>query len=107
MGLKFAFFAVAALSACGAFAAGGGEGNAPHYGLDDYRNYYGSWAATSPRESLQFARNMGYRYVLYMPGMENFRESDGLWFVFETPEYMTYNRTIDAKKKYSKKQIAE
>ncbi len=107
MGLKFAFFAAAALSACGAFAAGGGEGNAPHYGLDDYRNYYGSWAATSPRESLQFARNMGYRYVLYMPGMENFRESDGLWFVFETPEYMTYNRTIDAKKKYSKKQIAE
>lgn len=107
MGLKFAFFAAAALSACGAFAAGGGEGNAPHYGLDDYRNYYGSWAATSPRESLQFAKNMGYRYVLYMPGMENFRESDGLWFVFETPEYMTYNRTIDAKKKYSKKQIAE
>ena len=50
---------------------------------------------------------MGYRYVLYIPGMENFKESDGLMFVLETPEYMTYSRTIDTKKKYSKKQIEE
>lgn len=77
------------------------------YTLDDYRNYYGSWAGTSPRESLIFAKNMGYRYVLYIPGMENFKESDGLLFVLETPEYMTYSRTIDTKKKYSKKQIEE
>lgn len=97
MELKFAFFAAVAISAGCAFAGAAGGGT--RYGLDDYRNYYGSWAATSPKESLQFAKNMGYRYVLYMPGMENFRESDGLWFVFETPEYMTYSRTIDARKK--------
>ena len=84
-------------------AVAAAQGGGGRYTLDDYRNYYGSWAGTSARESLIFAKNMGYRYVLYIPGMENFKESDGLLFVLETPEYMTYSRTIDTKKKYSKK----
>ena len=84
-------------------AVAAAQGGGARYTLDDYRNYYGSWAGTSARESLIFAKNMGYRYVLYIPGMENFKESDGLLFVLETPEYMTYSRTIDTKKKYSKK----
>ena len=88
-------------------AVAAAQGGGGRYTLDDYRNYYGSWAGTSARESLIFAKNMGYRYVLYIPGMENFKESDGLLFVLETPEYMTYSRTIDTKKKYSKKQIEE
>ena len=45
--------AVLSLEAVAAVQSGGAR-----YTLDDYRNYYGSWAGTSPRESLIFAKNM-------------------------------------------------
>lgn len=76
------------------------------YRQDDYRNYYGSWSELSPHDGLLYARNMGYRYVLYRDGMEKDCLSDGMYFVFETPEYDTYDRTLDTRKRYSAEQIA-
>lgn len=80
--------------------------NQLNYKLDDFRNYYGSWAG-APLESLRFAKNMGYKYVLYMNGMERFKEAEGLYFVFETPEYFTYDRHLDTTKTYPKSKIVE
>lgn len=70
----------------------------------DYRNFYGiSWRG-KPHENLAYARQMGYEYVFYQVGMELDSLSNGMGFYIETPEYITYNRLIDQRKKYSEKE---
>ena len=76
-----------------------------NYSLDDFRNYYGSWAELSPLDSLIYCRNMGYKYVIYRGGMERYKESNGLRFLLVDPEFMAYNRNLDMKKSYSQKVI--
>ncbi len=76
-----------------------------NYTLDDFRNYYGSWAELSPKDSLIYCKNMGYKYVIYKDGMERYKEADGLRFLLVDPEYMTYKRSLDMKKIYSQKDI--
>lgn len=76
------------------------------YKIDDYRNFFCTWPDTA-RDALTYAKNMGYRHVSYINGMENYRDSDGLYFVLESPEYFTYKKNIELDKEYSAKQIAE
>ena len=56
-----------------------------NYTLDDFRNYYGSWAELSPKDSLIYCKNMGYKYVIYKDGMERYKEADGLRFLLVDP----------------------
>jgi hypothetical protein len=70
----------------------------------DYRNFYGiSWRGT-PHENLLYAKQVKYDYVFYQKNMELDTLSNGLFFYLESPEYLTYNRTITAKKTYTVQQ---
>jgi hypothetical protein len=72
----------------------------------DFRNFYGvSWRGT-PHDNLAYARQMGYDYVFYQPGMEKDPLSNGLRFYLETPEYMVYNRQVYTKKKFSTAEVS-
>lgn len=74
--------------------------------VKDYKNFYGiSWRG-NPHENLVYARQMGYDYVFYQPGMEKDSLATGMRFYIESPEYFIYERIIDLNKKYSKAQIS-
>jgi hypothetical protein len=73
--------------------------------LPEYRNFYGiAWNGT-PSENLAYAQQMGYDYVFYQKGMELDKQSIGLYFYIETPEYSVYPRSMDTKKVYPEKEI--
>lgn len=77
------------------------------YDKDDYRNYFGAgWQADSG-EVISFAKRMGFSHVMAMGGMPKNRDSDGMYFYIETPEYGTYRRYVDPSKKYTPEQIRE
>ena len=77
------------------------------YEKDDYRNYFGAgWQADSG-EVISFAKRMGFSHVMAMGGMPKNRDSDGMYFYIETPEYGTYRRYVDPSKKYTPEQIWE
>jgi hypothetical protein len=67
----------------------------------DFRNFYGITWRGLPHDNLAYAKQMGYEYVFYQPGMEKDPLSNGLWFFIESPEYRLYNYNIYTKKKYS------
>jgi hypothetical protein len=70
----------------------------------DYRNFYGiSWRGT-PHDNLLYAKEMKYEYVFYQKNMELDTLSNGLYFYLESPDYLAYNRTIQAKKVYTAQQ---
>lgn len=71
----------------------------------DYRNFYGIAWRGNPHENLAYAKQMKYGYVFYQRGMENDTLSNGMYFYLETPEYFTYNRSLDLNKIYSDKDI--
>lgn len=53
---------------------------------DDYHHFYGIVWRGRPADNLKYARQMGYEYVFYQPGMENEPESRGMRFFLESPE---------------------
>ena len=71
-----------------------------NYTLDDYRNFYGICWRGSAQDNIDYARQMGYTSMIYQDGMEWRKNLDGLKFYLESPEYMTYPRSININKKY-------
>jgi len=74
------------------------------YRFEDPRNFFGVWMGPV-RERVAYARAMGYSHILYCHGMENVKESAGLWFVLETPEYDAYPSRLDEDKAYTPAEI--
>lgn len=71
----------------------------------DYRNFYGIAWRGSAHENLQYAKQMGYKYVFYQKDMEKDPLSNGFYFYLESPEYLLYNRVISTTKKYKNEEI--
>lgn len=72
-------------------------------------NFYGICWNGKPDDNLKFARQMGYSYVMYQPGMEKSPLATDLYFYMESPEYHVYStlgvdRNLDKKKAYSEEQ---
>lgn len=72
-------------------------------------NFYGICWNGKPDDNLKFAKQMGYSYVMYQPGMENSDRAKDLHFYLESPEYQVYStlgieRSIDKNKVYSENQ---
>ncbi len=72
-------------------------------------NFYGICWNGKPDDNLKFARQMGYNYVMYQPGMENSPLAKDLYFYMESPEYQVYStlgvdRSLDRKKTYPDEQ---
>lgn len=96
-----------ALGACMAACAVAAIADSPKYELDDYRNFFGiSWRGNA-QDNVDYARQMGYTSLFYMPGMERCKNVEGLKFYLESPEYATYQRSVDISKKYSPEKIRE
>jgi hypothetical protein len=74
-------------------------------GVVDFRNFYGICWRGNAHENLAYARQMGYDYVFYQPGMENDPLASGMRFYLETPEYLIYDRVIEPNKQYTQKNI--
>ncbi|MGQ7853129.1 hypothetical protein ACUN24_02690 [Pedobacter sp. WC2501] len=71
----------------------------------DARNFYGiAWRGTA-HENLVYAKQMGYDYVFYQPGMEKDPLSSGFRFYIESPDYTIYKRAINTTKSYNKSQV--
>ena len=59
-----------ALGACMAACSVAAIADSPKYELDDYRNFFGiSWRGNA-QDNVDYARQMGYTSLFYMPGME-------------------------------------
>lgn len=96
-----------ALGACMAACSVAAIADSPKYELDDYRNFFGiSWRGNA-QDNVDYARQMGYTSLFYMPGMEKCKNVEGLKFYLESPEYATYQRSVDISKKYSPEKIRE
>ena len=95
----YMFFAIVSVFAMSVFGQ--------KYELNDFRNFFGLCWNGTVQEVLTYATNMGYTHVMYMSGMEYNKLSNGLTFVLESPEYVTYKRIVDLRKTYSPEQIAE
>ena len=96
-----------ALGACMAACAVAAVADSTKYELDDYRNFFGiSWRGNA-QDNVDYARQMGYTSLFYMPGMERCKNVEGLKFYLESPEYATYQRSVDISKKYSPEKIRE
>jgi hypothetical protein len=72
-------------------------------------NFYGICWNGKPDDNLKFAKQMGYSYVMYQPGMENSQLAKDLYFYMESPEYHVYSslgvdRSLDKKKVYTEEQ---
>jgi hypothetical protein len=72
-------------------------------------NFYGICWNGKPDDNLKFARQMGYSYVMYQPGMEKSPLAKDLYFYMESPEYHVYStlgvdRSLDKKKAYTEEQ---
>lgn len=73
--------------------------------VDDFRNFYGiAWRGTAD-ENLDYARQMGYKYIFFKWDMERNPKAKGFKFFVESPEYGVYPRNIDLNKKYTPEQI--
>lgn len=100
-------FKMGALGACMAACAVAAVADSTKYELDDYRNFFGiSWRGNA-QDNVDYARQMGYTSLFYMPGMERCKNVEGLKFYLESPEYATYQRSVDISKKYSPEKIRE
>lgn len=87
-----------ALGACMAVCSVAAIADSPKYELDDYRNFFGiSWRGNA-QDNVDYARQMGYTSLFYMPGMEKCKNVEGLKFYLESPEYATYQRSVDISK---------
>ena len=63
--------------------------------VDDFRNFYGiAWRGTAD-ENLDYARQMGYKYIFFKWDMERNPKAKGFKFFVESPEYGVYPRNID------------
>lgn len=74
-------------------------------------HFFGICWNGKPDDNLKFAKQMGYNYVMYQPGMENSPLAADLFFYMESPEYHVYStlgvdRNLDKKKAYSQEQIS-
>ncbi len=74
-------------------------------------HFYGICWQGEVEDNLKFSRQMGYKYVMYQPGMENSSLADNLFFYLESPEYAVYNelgveRYVDSEKQYTNQQIS-
>ena len=73
----------------------------------EYRNFYGiCWGKRNIHQDLTFARQMGYDYVFYQPGMEDDSLSNDLYFFLESPQYMVYPHTVYIDKTYTPEEIS-
>jgi hypothetical protein len=65
----------------------------------DYRNFYGiTWVGNND-DNLAYAKQMGYDYIFYHPGMADHANADSLKFYLETPQYNCYEREIDRRRR--------
>jgi hypothetical protein len=75
--------------------AGEENGNGTQIIEPDYRNFYGIVWVGNNDDNLAYAKQMGYDYVFYHPGMADHANADSLKFYLETPQYDCYEREID------------
>ena len=110
---KSTFFAVIAATSTLAIAQDApASAEAPatplKYDKNDFRNYFGGGWQASSSEMISFAKRMGFSHVMAMgPDLVRNRDSNGMYYYIETPEYSTYRRYVDPSKKYTPEQIKE
>jgi len=78
---------------------------ATNYKQSDFRNYFGLAWTSNAEEILTYSKNVGHTHVMYQHGMERNPKAAGMTYYIETPEYGTYERTIDLRKKYPAEKI--
>ena len=76
-----------------------GDGLSPR----DYRDVFGITWSGELHSNLQFAKQMGYDYVMYKRGMETDELASDLGFYLESPQYPAYPvpRSINLARTYS------